>query len=329
VTDANVVLGYMPEQQRLGGDMMLDRGLATAAVKTVGDALGLTVQQAAEGIYNIVNENMTGALRLVSVEQGYDPREYALMAFGGAGPLHANALSKLLGSWPAIIPPGPGVLCALGDATTAIRDERSRTYVRKFSNTSADEIVQILEALADEASKAISSENVQAGEVRTNYEVDLRYHGQGLRLSVDVDIEVLKREGLSAIAARFDEEHKRLFTFALELEHELVTLRAAVRGKGTSVKRPPINEGSADPTEAVVGRQSVFMEGTAATALVYDRAKLKSGNKVPGPAIVMEMDSTTVILPRHYGAVDPFGNILIYPDGYDTKAARQRAKAQK
>ncbi len=329
VTDANVVLGYMPEQQRLGGDLVLDRALATAAVKKVADALGLTVQQAAEGIYNIVNENMTGALRLVSVEQGYDPRDYALMAFGGAGPLHANALSKLLGSWPAIIPPGPGVLCALGDATTAIRDERSRTYVRKFSDTSATEIVQILESLAADAAQAITGENVRIEDATTKFEVDLRYHGQGLRLTVEVDLEALKRDGLGVIAAQFDAEHKRLFTFALELEHELVTLRAAVRGKGTAVNRAPLEEGGADPTAAVVGKQSVFMEGTAASALVYDRAKLKAGNKVPGPAIVMEMDSTSVILPRHHGLVDAFGNILIYPDGYDAKAARERTKAQK
>ena len=295
----------------------------------MADALGLTVQQAAEGIYNIVNENMTGALRLVSVEQGYDPRDYALMAFGGAGPLHANALSKLLGSWPAIIPPGPGVLCALGDATTAIRDERSRTYVRKFSDTSATEIVQILESLAADAAQAITGENVRIEDATTKFEVDLRYHGQGLRLTVEVDLEALKRDGLGVIAAQFDAEHKRLFTFALELEHELVTLRAAVRGKGTAVNRAPLEEGGADPTAAVVGKQSVFMEGTAASALVYDRAKLKAGNKVPGPAIVMEMDSTSVILPRHHGLVDAFGNILIYPDGYDAKAARERTKAQK
>src|SRR5690606_17651907 len=137
VTDANVVLGYLPEMQRLGGEMTLDRERAAAAVQKIADALGLTLQQAALGVYNIVNESMTGALRLVSVEQGYDPRDYALIAFGGAGPLHANALARLLGSWPAIIPPGPGVLCALGDATTAIRDERSRTFVRTFGRTSA------------------------------------------------------------------------------------------------------------------------------------------------------------------------------------------------
>src|SRR5690606_23908995 len=115
--------------------------------------------------------------------------------------------------------------------------------------------------------------------IRTSYEVDLRYSGQGLRLTVDVDLETLRSEGLTAISSRFDEEHKRLFTFALELEHEIVTLRAAVRGKGTTVRNMQIDAGGADATGAVVGKQSVFMEGAAASALVYDRAKLKAGNK--------------------------------------------------
>ena len=137
ITDANVVLGYLPEMQRLGGDMELDRGLATQAVTKVGEALGKSVKDAAQGIYDIVNENMVGALRLVSVEQGHDPRDYALIAFGGAGPLHANALSRLLGSWPSIIPPGPGVLCALGalgagDAGVPIHDS-DETLLRGLS----------------------------------------------------------------------------------------------------------------------------------------------------------------------------------------------------
>ena len=118
VTDANVVLGYLPAEVRLGGDMKLDRAQSEAAVQKIADALGLSLMEAASGIVSLVNENMYGALRLVSVEQGHDPREFALIAFGGAGPLHANALGKLMSSWPVIIPPGPGVLCAYGDATT-------------------------------------------------------------------------------------------------------------------------------------------------------------------------------------------------------------------
>ncbi|MGI9245917.1 MAG: hydantoinase/oxoprolinase family protein, partial [Steroidobacteraceae bacterium] len=160
VTDANVVLGYMPEQQRLGGDMQLDRALARQSVEKIAKALGKSVKDAALGFYDIVIENMVGALRLVSVEQGHDPRDYALIAFGGAGPLHANALSRLLGSWPSIIPPGPGVLCAMGDATTAVRDESSRTLIRKFSETSAADIVRQLKALADDATRSLASEKV-------------------------------------------------------------------------------------------------------------------------------------------------------------------------
>jgi N-methylhydantoinase A len=316
VTDANVVLGYLPDMQRLGGDMVLDRKLAEAAVQKIADALGLSLKQAALGIYNIVNENMTGALRVVSVEQGYDPRDYALIAFGGAGPLHANALSRLLGSWPAIIPPGPGVLCALGDSTTAVRDERSRTFVRTFKSITAAEVAQILRELAADASQGLRKEGVPDSDMRTTYEVDVRYRGQGLRLSVDVDIEDLERRGLVAISEKFDAEHKRLFTFTLELDHELVTLRAAVRGKTIEIERRMVKSGGKDPKGAEVGTQAVYMDGADLSARVYDRDKLEAGNVVPGPAIVMEMDSTTVILPAHSGLVDPHGNLLIYPDSH-------------
>src|SRR5512145_2678742 len=170
VTDANVVLGYLPEQQKLGGDMQLDRALAQQSVTKIAKALDKTPKDAALGIYNIVNENMVGALRLVSVEQGHDPRDYALIAFGGAGPLHANALSRLLGSWPSIIPPGPGVLCALGDATTAVRDESSRTYISKFSQTNAAEIGKQLKALASDAARALAREKVPAKEMRRSFQ---------------------------------------------------------------------------------------------------------------------------------------------------------------
>ena len=325
VTDANVVLGYLPEMQRLGGDMQLDRALAQQAVEKVGKALGKSVKEAALGIYNIVNENMVGALRLVSVEQGHDPRDYALIAFGGAGPLHANALSRLLGSWPSIIPPGPGVLCALGDATTAVRDESSRTHIRKFSETSKDEIVKQLKSLAADAAKGLAAEKVPASEMEFGYQVDVRYHGQGLRLTVDVDLKRLEKQGLDAIRKPFDEEHTRLFTFALPLEHEFVALRAVVQGKGIRIKRQTIAKGGTSPAAAAVGKQKSYMDGKDCTATVYDRARLKAGNRIPGPAIVMEMDSTTVILPKHHGRVDAHGNILIFPDGWKApgKTARK------
>jgi N-methylhydantoinase A len=316
VTDANVVLGYLPEMQRLGGDMELDRELAHAAVEKIGKALGRSVTNAALGIYEIVNENMVGALRLVSVEQGHDPRDYALIAFGGAGPLHVNALSRILGSWPSIVPPGPGVLCALGDATTAVRDEAARTYIRKFSETTAREVAGQLRALAENAAKALARDRVRVADMDFSYQVDVRYHGQGLRLTIDVDLRRLEQDGLDAIRKPFDAEHTRLFTFALPLEHEFVALRAVAQGRGISIKRHRIARGGASPAAAAVGRQAVYMEGKDRVATVYDRAGLKAGNRIAGPAIVIEMDSTTVILPGHHGRIDTYGNILIWPDKF-------------
>ena len=154
-----------------------------------------------------------------------------------------------------------------------------------------------------------------------------RSHGQGLRLSVDVDLKRLEKQGLDAIRRPFDEEHTRLFTFALPLEHEFVALRAVVQGKGITIKRQVIAKGGASAAAAAVGRQKSYMDGKDCLAIVYDRALLKAGNRIAGPAIVMEMDSTSVILPRHHGKVDAYGNILIYPDSY--KAPRSKAGAAK
>jgi len=140
VCDANVVLGYLPSDVKLGGQMTINREAAEKAVQTLADAMGIELMAAAEGIIRIVNESMLGALRLVSVEQGFDPRDFALVGFGGAGPLHANALGILSGAWPVIIPPGPGVLCAYGDATTQVQDEASQTYVTRVDEISADDL---------------------------------------------------------------------------------------------------------------------------------------------------------------------------------------------
>ncbi len=314
VTDANVVLGYLPATSKLGGDMKIDRALAEKAVKTVADALGKTVQEAAEGIINIVNENMFGALRLVSIEQGYDPRDFALIGFGGAGPLHANALGKLTGSWPVIIPPGPGVLCAYGDATTRLRDEASRTFVRRFHETHDAEVLGILDELTAIARRTLVAEGVPDAQQTVIYQVDVRYHGQAMRLSVDLTHEQFSREGLAAVAQRFDDMHAQLYTFALEAEQELVSLRAIVLGPETLVKAERATPGAADASAAVIDQTTVYVDGREHPAGIYDRTKLKAGHRVPGPAVVCQMDTTTLILPGHTGEVDAVGNILIRPN---------------
>ncbi len=313
VTDANVVLGYLPSSALLGGDMELDGAAAEQAVQKVADALGLDLETAAAGIIDIVNENMFGALRLVSIEQGYDPRDFALIAFGGAGPLHANALGRLMGSWPVIIPPGPGVLCASGDATTRIRDEASRTFIRRFSDTTAAEISEILDGLAETAATSLDAENVPRVDQSVTFQVDLRYHGQGLQLTVNADTESLKTRGLASIGDQFDDIHRQLFTFALDVDKEVVNLRAVVQGKATMVNAERLEAGSADPAAAILSAQSVYMDGARHDANIYDRSKLLAGNEIDGPAIVTEMDSTSVILAGYRGVIDDFGNIIINP----------------
>jgi len=315
VTDANVVLGYLPSLEvRLGGDMVIRRDKAEQAVQSIADALDLSLKQAAAGIIDIVNENMYGALRLVSVEKGYDSRDFALIAFGGAGPLHANALAKLMSSWPVIIPPGPGVLCAYGDATTRVRDEASRTHIRRFGETTAKEVVGIFKKLANQAAKTLDAEGVPREEQTTTFQVDIRYHGQGLLLTVDFELDDLEKDGLDAIGSKFNDIHKHLFTFALDEDKELVNLRAVAEGKATHIKALSLPPGGEDPSKAELIRHNMFVDGKDQQGILYDRAKLRAGNIIRGPAVVLEMDSTTVILPGHVGNVDGLGNILITPN---------------
>ncbi|MCG8442742.1 MAG: hydantoinase/oxoprolinase family protein, partial [Caulobacterales bacterium] len=313
VTDANVVLGYLPSGAQLGGDMAIDKGRAEAAVQTIADALGMGLKEAASGIIDIVNENMFGALRLVSVEQGFDPREFALMGFGGAGPLHGNALGKLLGCWPVIIPRGPGVLCASGDATTRLRDEASQTFIRRFGDVDLSELLDMLRGLAERASHTLDEDGVPRSEQTITWEVDVRYHGQSLQLTIPVTPDELERGGLASIGAIFNREHEKLYTFQLDAEHEFINLRAVAEGASPIAAAERIERGDADCSWAKLYDTQVFVDGHDAHAVVYDRAKLKSGNRIHGPAIVTEMDSTTLILPGHVGAVDDFGNILIRP----------------
>jgi N-methylhydantoinase A len=315
VTDANLVLGYLPTSLA-GGEVTLDAGAARAAVQKVADAMGLpSAEAAAAGIIDIVNENMLGGLRLVSVQQGFDPRDFALVAFGGAGPLHANALGALTGAWPVIVPPSPGVLCALGDATTSARDESARTCLRRFADLTGGELAAILRDLSSAASDRLVGQGVPAADQQVAYQVDVRYFGQGFDIGVDVDPAWLAApdEALATIGGRFDAEHERLFSFVLSTDHELVNARASVSGPRPKVSPTTLAAGTGDPAAARTGTAPVYVDGGWANAAWYDRARLRAGDALDGPAIVTEMDSTTLILPGHTATVDPSGSLLIRP----------------
>ena len=315
VTDADVVLGYLPTELA-GGEIALDLPAATAAVQTIVDSTEIAdVYAAAAGIVDIVNENMFGALRLVSVQQGFDPREFALVAFGGAGPLHANALGKLIGSWPVIIPPSPGVLNAYGDAMTSLRDEAARTYISGLAGLADADLTDVFGVLAASVAETLGKQGLSEDEQTLTYQVDMRYHGQGFEIPIDVDLTAFGtgRSGLDSIASAFDIEHERLFSFLLDNDHEIVNVRVSATGPRPKVTATELATGTGDPGGAARSTTSIWVGGASHAATVYDRPKLRAGDVVTGPAIIAEMDSTTLVLPAHAATVHPSGSLLIRP----------------
>jgi N-methylhydantoinase A len=314
VTDANVVVGHLPPQL-LGGEMQLDVEAAKAAVKTIGDALGLDVHQAAEGILDIVNENMAGALRVVSVQRGYDPRDFALVAFGGAGPMHANAVARIMGSFPVLVPPAPGLLCATGDLVADFRNEFARTFIRTIDHVTGDELRAIFEELGDEARSWLAREEIPPERQRLAFNVDMRYYRQGYEIPVEIDPALLAGDGTTMLAERFNGLHEQFYRFKMEeTTCEIVNLRAI--GYGT-MPEPTLAESEfgdgPDASHAVLDEHEVYFQGRWLPTRIYDRGRLVPGNRVEGPAIVTEFDSTTVVLAGYAAEVDRHLNLLINP----------------
>jgi N-methylhydantoinase A len=313
VTDANVVVGHLPPQL-LGGEMSLDVDAAKAAVQTIGDALGVDLYRAAEGILDIVNENMAGALRLVSVQRGYDPRDFALVAFGGAGPMHANAVAQIMGSFPVLIPPAPGLLCATGDLVADFRDEFARTFIRTTESVDGDEVRGILEELGGEADSWLEREGIPEPDRRLAFNVDMRYYRQGYEIPVDIEPALLAGNGTTMLAERFNQLHEQFYGFRMEGSAcEIVNLRAIGYGKVPEPHLPEGEPGAGDASQAVVDEHEVYFHGEWLPTRIYDRAKLSPGHRVEGPAIVTEFDSTTVILAGYAAEVDRYLNLIINP----------------
>ncbi|KAF1364308.1 hypothetical protein EJ07DRAFT_172294 [Lizonia empirigonia] len=324
VTDANLTLGYLPSKL-LGGKFELDVAASAAAVESIAKQMGMDVTSAAEGIIDLVNESMHGALRLVSVEQGYDPRDFALVALGGAGPMHANSLGKLLGSWPVIVPPSPGVVCAQGDAITKMSHEQSCTYIKIFSDIQAEDLTKTLDDLRSSCvltmKKSLADEQAA---LRVVYQSDMRYQGQAMTLTVDFSEDDARDPAhlLEHLRTKFNETHEKQFSFS-HAHAELETMRLRVRvidaSEEVAIKRIEEASSSTPPEDAIVARQMITYEGKKVEATFWDRTKItKAGIKIAGPAVVTEMDSNTLILPGHSCEIDSMGNILIWPDTTST-----------
>jgi len=307
VTDANVVLGRIPPSVRLGGTIDLDREAAGDAVAEIAEDRGTSIEEAAQAVVDVVNENMHGALRVVSVERGYDPRDFGLVAFGGAGPMHANALVDLIGADPLIIPPGPGVLSAYGFLASDVQNEFSETYLETELDVDGDDVAAELDDLRAEAAAWLRSEGVEDADHRFAYYADCRYFRQDVQLSIPVDVDDLRGEGgLAAIKADFEARYDQRFDFALEAPLEIANLRVIGTGVVDGVELEARELDGPDSSAARTGYQEVYFDERYRDTPVYDREALAPGNRIEGPAIVVEDDSTVVVQPGNEARVDRY-----------------------
>lgn len=313
VSDANVVLGYLPPVL-LGGDMTLDVEAARKAVTTVGDQIGLSPEEAAKGIIDIANEVMLGALRVITVQRGLDPREFGIVAFGGAGPLHANALAELLGCYPVLVPPNPGVLCALGFLEADFRNEFVQTYIRSTVGLDPAEVWSRFADLETKAEAWLTEQEVEPDDASISYSLDLRYEQQGFEVSVPVSAADVKKKGaLTETLAEFHNIHERLYGVRFHVPVELVALRVVARGATPPVEEAVPLGASGELKAAIVETRPAYFDGKWHDTPHYDRDRLGVGARIEGPAIIRQYDSTTVLLPGHYAEIDPHANILIWP----------------
>ncbi|MCL6438698.1 MAG: hydantoinase/oxoprolinase family protein [Rubrobacteraceae bacterium] len=313
VTDANVVLHRIPPGVALGGTLQMDEEAARRAVGKVAERLGMGIEEAAEAILEIVNENMHAALRVVSVERGHDPREFGLVAFGGAGPMHANALGRLIRSRSVIVPPTPGVMSAFGFLSSDIQNEFPETYLRIAEETPASELKKTVERLIAQANEWLDGEGVEEDEKRFDLYADCRYYLQNIQIPCRFELDELSGEDSTFLRERFEEAHRQRYNFELpDSPLEIATVRVVGRGtiKGVSLVASEDGAGT-DASEAVLRTEKVYFGGEWLKTPIYERSRLRPGHAVGGPAVVVQDDTTTVIEPGYRGAVDRFGNILI------------------
>ncbi len=299
VTDAHVVLGHLPAAL-LGGRMTLHPNLAERAIRShVAEPLGLSLHDAARGILAIADSNMVGAIRVVSVERGHDPRDFTLVAFGGAGPLHGCSLADLLGVSCVLIPPAPGVLCAEGLLAAGLKAEFSRTVPRPDQWDAVDGVFASLEC---EAHDWFKTEQIGEGDRTITRIALLRYAGQGAELAI------VWPGSADAARQTFASAHRELNGFTLETPVELVTLRVEA---AASAPRSPFARLAGGTRAVPVGRQVMQHSTGALDAPIFDRASLGAGEQISGPAIITQLDATTLLAPEWRAEVLVSGALML------------------
>src|SRR5919201_631797 len=315
ITDANLLLGRLNADFFLGGEIALDLQASREAMRThCGQPLNLDPVQAASGIVEIANAHMMGAIRLISVQRGYDPRDFVLVAFGGAGPLHANALACELGIPTILIPPSPGIASALGLLMTDLKHEFVATRRQFLANLEPTVLVGLFSDFERQGEVLLGREGIAPAQRRLVRTLDLRYRGQSHELTVTVPTGALTRQDLEHVHEQFHEAHARAYGYsAREDPIELVNVRLTAIGVSPKPHVKALTPGKGDFNEAVKGERPVwFSETSGFTACpIVDRYRLRWGDVVPGPAVIEEVDSTTVVHPGYEALVNDDGNLLL------------------
>ena len=314
VTDANVVLGRLNASHLLGGEMAIDAELSAKAIEEgIAAPLGLELVEAAEGIVRVINAVMAKAIRRLSVEKGYDPREFTLVSFGGGGPLHAAELAADLQIPRVLVPPVPGVSSALGLITADFRHDYVRTVLWKQQQASLGQFKAQLGEMQAAALAQMKKEGVASDLVVFVAASDLRYEGQGFSLPVSFDLEELSGwNDLAPLIRRFHQRHQETYGYHdRQAATEVVNLRLAAIGRLAPATLAQLPRRQPDPGPALEGTRKIYVEGRFTDAEVYRRSGLGWGSVVTGPAIVEQLDSTTLILPGQRAETDEFGNLMI------------------
>jgi N-methylhydantoinase A len=314
VTDADVLLGYLDPDFFLGGDMALDLGAAERAVASVADPLGLAVVETAAGIHDVVNQNMAAASRMHGVEQGVDLRGVSVIAFGGAGPVHACAVADLLESSRVIFPVNASVLSAFGTLVSPVRIDLARSLVGELGSISVDQRERVLDELRAEGRRVLAAAGVAERDVRFRYGVDARYSGQGNEITIWVGEGDEWPSDDATVRAEFDREYRRIYGLTIpDVGVEIVTWRVSALAHMDTVEPsvPEIAAASGSAPEPHRRRPVVFHRGQPALDVpVYRRDSLAIGARFDGPAIVEERETTAVIRPGWSVEVAPDGSLI-------------------
>ncbi|HXX09401.1 MAG TPA: hydantoinase/oxoprolinase family protein [Pseudolabrys sp.] len=312
VTDANLILGYVPADYFLGGEMKLDEKASRRAMKPVMEKLGLDEKSAAEAIFRTVNANMANKITEVSTKRGHDVRDSIMIAGGGGGPIHGGFIADSLGIKRVVVPPVAALYSAFGMFAMDIGQDYARSFVSRCANADIEGINRVYDALEAEALTAFKQHGVPPDKVILKRSADLRYVGQFHEVEVDMAGGKITREAVDAAAAGFARKHEELYTFAMPWKAvEILTLRLKATTPNAPFALPQVAKGDADPKPALKRRRTCRFEGRDVDTPIYDGEKVLAGNVISGPAIIEET-TTTVVIPQAYVcSVDKYKNYIL------------------